>query len=621
MPATFTRANTATCLALVCWVLIAVAPLLAMAVPVPLETLARHPQWLALLHMQPALGGGYHSEVDEARFFLSGRDDDPLAELQATAQALQQDESGSSSAWCRFPARGAFLKQEAGLVEPVGLRCPDLDYWRGRFHTDQLVLVYPEPYLKHVASIFGHTFLRFDAADTRQHPVLLSNALSYYADVSAEGGAVTYVAKGLSGGFAGVIDIAPYFRKLKRYSESEDRDLREYRLAYSPAQIRLFVDHVWEVRGHSFHYFFLDENCAYRIISMLDVVSPTHSLRLAFDWHAMPVDTVKALRDHGLIRESVYIPSARKRFREQLAALPPAQQQQVLAVAEGKVHADDVDPLRVLELSAQYNGLMKAEQPERHARHARQLSQLVQRQLEQGKALPDMPSTLQAEDPMAVAHDMYRAQLGWVHDAGDDAALLGIRLLDHDFHDPQAGYQRGVQLEVMDVQWRLGLGEDAGDASLERVRWFGLKTYTARDAFFRDPSWGFSFSRQRELLGEDVTLLHVADAYRGVAYPCGAWLCHAELLGGILGGSELDLGWSFRGGLQAGVLYQQDRWSLSADVSQQYYMVGEDDDLGRVSVEGGWQWQRNLSLHGGYVREHNRAGDREQFSVSLRLFF
>lgn len=224
---------------------------------------ATAPQWLALLHMQKNIfTGGYRSEVDAQDFFLSGKNNDSLAELQATLHALRSPANSDNSAWCRFPARAQFLAQRFSLRPPRDLRCPSLNYWRGRFNADEITLVYPDPYLKKIASVFGHTFLRIDAHDKTQHPVLLSQTISYYADVGAtDNSAVRYITKGLTGHFPGIIDLSPYFEKLRNYSDGEDRDIREYTLSLPPEKVRTFIDHVWEVRGSSFNYFFLDENC------------------------------------------------------------------------------------------------------------------------------------------------------------------------------------------------------------------------------------------------------------------------------------------------------------------------------------------------------------------------
>jgi len=231
------------------------------------------------------------------------------------------------------------------------------------------------------------------------------------------------------------------------------------------------------------------------------------------------------------------------------------------------------------------------------------------------------------EDPAANGHRQTRVQLGAVQQDGSAAAVFGLRAAYHDFHDPQRAYQQGVQLQVLDAEWRAFDNEKSDDFSLERMRWFALESYQPRDEFFQPTSWGFVLSRQREWLGDDFSdgqreLLHVAEGYRGVSWSCAAaWQCHAELLGGALGGGALDLGWAVRAGARAGVLYQTPEWTFSASAAQQEYLVGEQGELTTLRIEAGYPLLRNLSLHVGWQQQRYGDDDSEQFSISLRRFF
>lgn len=583
-------------------------------------TLATNPQWLALLHMQKnTLTGRYHSEVDATNFFLSGRDDDAEAELLATIAALRQPDTGPDSAWCRFPARAKFLSMQIGLDRPVSLQCPELEYWRGRFPVDEIVLIYPDPYLKNVASVFGHTFLRLDSADKKTHPVLLSPTISYYADVGSTGNTVMYIGKGLTGHFPGMIEVAPYFQKFQKYSDGEDRDIREYKLALSAEQARDFVDHVWEVRDNSFNYFFLDENCSYRLISMLDTVMPPHNVRENFVSHTMPIDTVKALKDNGLIAGSTYIPSARKRFYEQLELLDARQRSDFMEMLNDEKSYDDVEDLQVLALSENYTGIQIQTDPERRTLHTLQVNKLIRRQYESGQVVTLPASKLDAPDPMNNGHTMSRAQAGWLSDDGRGYMLLSTRAAYHDFHDPLPAYQRGVQLTVLDAALRIENGDDK--ASLDSIQWFGLKTYSPSDDFFQESSWGFQVARRRELIDKQINLVNVADGYRGLSYACGPLLCHGELTGSILTGGPLDLGWTVRAGARAGILYQSNQWTASANIGREKYLAGETDYLSVLEAELGRPLARNTSFYTSYRREENSNTNREIFTFSLRQFF
>lgn len=591
--------------------------------PTALASLATAPQWLALLHMQKnALTGTYHSEVDAKDFFLSGKKDDSEAELNATLQALRSPIEGNGSAWCRFPARAQFLTQYFSLHKPENLHCSALDYWRSRFSAEEITLVYPDPYLKKIASIFGHTFLRIDARDKNTHPVLLSQTISYYADVgAADNSTVRYIAKGLTGHFPGIIDLAPYFEKLRAYSDDQDRDIREYRLIFTPEKVRLFVDHVWEVRGSSFNYFFLDENCSYRLISLLDVITPTHNLRTQFTTHTIPVDTVKALQAQGLIANTQYIPSARKRFYAQLAQLTPSQQVAFKKLLKTPATLDNVNDSTVLALAENYRSIQVQVDPAKKAPHNLQVNQLVQHQYQIKNSVPAVKTPITAAEPTTDGHDMLRLQTGWQHDSGKDYLVLGGRFAYHDFHDPLPAFQKGVQLEVLDFQLRLDPYQHDDRVSLDRIRWFAVQSYNPSDVFFQDASWGLSAARQRELIHEKTSLVNIAEGYRGITKNCGNLLCHAEIIGGALTGSALDHAWDMRAGARAGLLYQTPYWSWSADMSQQYYLINDSDKLTTFQTEAGYRLTRDLSVYFSYAHQETYAAQRDQFLISLRSFF
>lgn len=575
--------------------------------------------------MQRGLAGQYRSEVDDPDFFLSGKRNDPAAEWQATVAALRDTTPGPRNAWCRFPARARYLAARGLVTLPAPVECPALAHWRSQFYAERLVLVYPEPYLRNIASIFGHTFLRVDALDTTAHPLLLSKAISYYADVASAGGTVSYIAKGLGGGFDGVIEVAPYFRKLAKYSDDEDRDVWEYTLAYTPDEVRWFIDHVWEVRGHSFQYFFLDENCSYRLVAMLDVISPTHRLREQFTVDTLPVDTVKAFYQAGLVADTRYVPSARKLFYQQLATLDTAQQAEVLAVALGKQPSPDTG-LATLALAADYSAMQMRTDPAQRTTHALQVRSLIEAQVAAGTVLPPPPATPAGQDPAREGHAMERWQLGVTHTDSAVYGLLGGRMAYHDFHDPLDAYQPAVALDVLDLQVQVALdhasaGGSADDIALERMTWFALRNFSRRDAFFREPSWGLALARQREWVGGERELLHVAEGYRGVAQDCGPFLCHAEWLGGVLAGEPLDLGWTARTGIRVGALYQRERWTQSVTLARQAYLWGEDDTVTRLELETGYPLAPHLSLHAAFTHDAGNGHSDDRFTLSLRGFF
>lgn len=271
--------------------------------------LAEHPGWLALLHYntgvftpQPA------SQADGAAFFLHTEGaSDAEAELRADIESFFAP-YGADHAQCLFPARWWWLKQQLSIPDDYDVRCPLLDAFMQRIASDRLYLVFPSMYLNNPGSTFGHTFLRFDDADGA---VLLSQTLNYSARVGEHDNFISYVSKGLLGGYQGYFRARPYFEMVQEYSNIENRDIREYRLDFSADEITQLIRHVWEVKDISFDYYFLRENCAFRLLALLEAVRPELELtgRGRFPVYAIPVDTVRAMDEEGLIIDRHFRPS------------------------------------------------------------------------------------------------------------------------------------------------------------------------------------------------------------------------------------------------------------------------------------------------------------------------
>lgn len=569
------------------------------------------PQWLALLHMRASLGG-YQSEVDRADFFLSGRSNDPKAELQASLAAWSDEQFH-----CRYPARSQYLSRTFGLAPADFSHCTELKAFRAQFPDQGLTLVYPEPYLQDIAAIFGHSFLRVDGDS--QQPKLLAPTISYYADVQQAGSVPAYIAKGLAGGFPGVFTVTPYFRNLRDYTVGEDRDIYEYTLRYEASEIRLLIDHLWEVNGASFNYFFLDENCSYRLIALLDAVAPPHRLRLQFTTHALPLDTVKVLDRHGRVAQMNYIPSARKRFETGLAQLDAVAREKLEREIAGQPQG--LDPVR-LDLAAQHRAIAMRQHPELRAQYGHEVQKLLLRQgLWSESKMSRLPEPAQAAavDPAREAHGYRR--LGAALSHADSAARLHLNLRPayHDFLDPAHGFQSNVQLRVLELEVSAAL-EHGHDWQLERLTAFSLAHYQPQSAYFPASAWGVGIERSRLWLGENRFLVNRVGAYRGWAHACGIFVCHADLTAELVAGSGLDTGWSAAAGLRLGALYRHGSWRAKLALESRRYGEGEHLTLTQAQLAVSYQLARNAALVAELTPAWAAGQRREQYSLGVRWY-
>jgi len=451
--------------------------------------LADQKQWLRLGHYREGkFDGSLNSEGDDPRFFLAPQGPrDPRAELHATIRGFfmpvmpepKVGEAGPSQhPICRFPAR--FIWLTAALsIDPARLpaqQCPRFIAMVQTINPQAVSVVFASYFLNNPASAFGHTFLRFTKASTLavgEKRELLDYAVDFAANVDT-GNAIIYAFKGVFGLFPGTVKRLPFYYKVREYADVEARDLWSYELDFTPQQLLMLVAHIWEVGQSYFDYYYLDENCSYRIERLLEVARPDVELMEHLDSPVLPSDTVKALlKNPGLVRNISYRPSLREQFLQAAEELDDDEADAVLELAY-----DAAWPLpaawsperrvKVLDAALDYYDMKHFEDIvlERESPEATHKQTLLER-----RAALRIPSTTQAIEPPVrqrpdLGHDAkrvgvapgYRLRRG----ASDEAfAALDFKLAMHDLADPVTGYPDQAQIEFVSARLRLYPKSDA----------------------------------------------------------------------------------------------------------------------------------------------------------------
>jgi hypothetical protein len=275
--------------------------------------------WERVLHYRDNLGGGRESEIDGGSFFLSANGKtSPREELEATTRAFfapQDPKALDEHARCRFPARYAFLNEQLGLDEHVpAVRCPDLEEFLARVRPEAVGLVYVGASVRHPASAMGHAFVSIGPRAGFASAIEGKYGVDYMPKVSTEN-PVSYVVAGMSGGFDGRYRVESFANKLDEYGNRAGRDMWQYELGLTRAEAKRVALHLWELRRATIEYYYLSENCAYHMLSLLDGAVPRLDLTSRTKNLVIPLDAIKTLRNHH-IRAVTAFPSQRRRELE-----------------------------------------------------------------------------------------------------------------------------------------------------------------------------------------------------------------------------------------------------------------------------------------------------------------
>ncbi len=484
-----------------------------------IQALAKKTAWRRLLHYRPSLSGT-ESLIQSDDFFLhpEGRSN-PEAELAETlAQLLADDGNDEQAVQCRFPARYEWLKRQLSLDENQLPKrdCKALNDWLENLDVHGITLVFPVAYLNNPASMFGHSFLKLDQGRLEKGSDLLAWTVNYAAVTEKERG-LSFAVKGLFGGYHGKFSLAPYHVLLKEYADIDNRDLWEYRLDFSTAQIRRLLLHLWELLPAGFDYYFINKNCSYQLLALIEAARPELELTAKFNFDAIPADTVRALiHETDVLKDTRFRPALATRLQANAARFDERARQLAKALVQEKTKPDDKaltklpesQKARILELAFDYLSYLNAKRIKAGENINGKLAyDLLAARSRLPLKLPPAKIPVPAKRPDE-GHAGNRTSLAYGYD-GDAHYLETVsRWSYHDHYDPQQGFVKGAAVEFFKpaIRYYPGLHK----FHLESFELLGINSMPQYDDFLRSFSWqvfaGAKRMRfadgQRRLLGE-----------------------------------------------------------------------------------------------------------------------
>ncbi|GAA5126536.1 DUF4105 domain-containing protein [Alloalcanivorax gelatiniphagus] len=583
-----------------------------------LDALAEQPRWRALLHINPGatLRDRQRSYVDDDNFFLAERGaDDPLAELRATVLALRPDHA---PARCRFPARYRFLAEQLNWRDDTPFaHCADYLEWRAAVHAKRAVLVFPASYLNSPSSMFGHTLMRLDQGD--DSAVWLSWAINFGAVTTEQDNSLFYIYRGLAGGYPGRFNLVPYVQKIQQYSNMESRDIWEYSLDLNQGEIDWMIDHLWELKDINFDYYFFDENCSFRLLELVQVARPEGGLLDELRFAELPVNTVRALDQEGLITERHYRPSK----EQELTAFSDQLSSEERALARGL--ADD--PARSEEPAFQaYPPRRQALMAHTAYRYVRFVNRKAQRSEDvagRSFALLSLINRLPAvQDPAPVervppeqGHGSQMLAVAGGQRGSDDFGEFSYRLTYHDLLDNNRGFLSGAQIQGLGITLR---STESQAVDLEALDVVSIRSLAPRDRFSKPLSWYVEGGLERAW-AERRRLVRYVQGGAGASWRLGN--LQPYLLASARAENNSDFApWiTTGGGAEAGLLYHAGRWQWQAGGAGHYFVNDVYRYRSTLAVQYALTGQQGLRAE--VEREGWRGDGETEFKLQWRWYF
>ena len=454
-------------------------------------------QWQRLLHFKNG-----KSEIDDAAFFFSPQGKfSAKAELKASIKKLINDKSDTDkSTLCFYPSRSHWiLEQFPELKEIITLpKCEGLKKELAVLNAKRVTLILASAHINSPASAFGHTFLRVDASEDTS---LVSYAVNYAAQTRETNG-IIYAYQGLFGGYGGRYSIEPYSKKIQTYSDLEQRDIWEYPLNLTQVELDRLILHIFEIRHFYADYFFVSENCSYNLLWLIDIAKASDKdsvsknkgkdLVKQFKYKAIPIDTLRAMVNAGLVKETVYRPSKRKKILQKSNAI----KNNPKAIRFAKSRDYDLTELDGLSKQQKANALelatflLQTDHSDSKINKKEYLGHFL-KLLKARSELGDIEST-PIKQPFAPVKSHQSNKLTLSYDSDNDATLR-MKVAYHDIYDNEAGYVPGSYINFFDTTFKY---KNEG-LKLDEINLLDIRSYAVQDSIFKPVSWQVAVGAKR----------------------------------------------------------------------------------------------------------------------------
>lgn len=462
--------------------------------------LSEHRYWHLLLHYKKDFWGGYVSEADGNAFFLAPTGKvDPRAELEATLRKLTTEEPvglTGQPAQCAFIARYQWLKSILAVDEqqlPIQ-KCERFTAWLNTINPSGVTMIFPSAFMNNPSSMFGHSLLRIDQKGQTEHTRILAYTINYAADARTNN-PFLYGYGGLTGRFKGYFSTIPYYMKVQEYSDFESRDIWEYRLNFSQEQLLRMLMHTWELGNTHFDYYYFKENCAYHLLSLLEIADPALHLTEEFLFWTIPADTIRLLATQpGLIGQIVFRPSLTSQIEGRHAVLSDQERRWFHRIMKDPLVAESTEfqglpsdrQAFVLDLVAHYlRYLSITDDAHSLVYKERNRSVLVTRSKIKSDPGPVVVAPVAA--PPEKGHLTRRAGLGFGWRQDEFFEEFNLRAAYHDLLDPETGYSPYSQIEFLGAKLRHYEKHD--EFRLERFTILDILSLAPMDRLFQRLSW------------------------------------------------------------------------------------------------------------------------------------
>ena len=583
----------------------------------------------------------FESIIDDANFFLTKNGKyNPKQELAATIASFFSTQKlpnknifgQQQTPQCAFKGRFEWLKQRLQFDEkelPMQ-KCVEFEEWYQEISPQKATLIFSSSYLNNPASMFGHTFLLMSKNEDERN-LLLANAINYSANTDETNG-FAFAFKGLFGLYQGKFSIAPYHQMIKKYNDSENRDLWEYELNLNDHEIRKIMTSLWEVNNSYANYYFFTENCSYLLLKLLKIAKPEIKDLKPLSKVIIPSDTVIAIaQTPNLVIKTTYRPSRVSKIKHLVEEMPNGDIKLAKNIAGGSRQIKALAAKNVNQQKMIYDLAFEYEQYSYQKDDLQTKQEMAQNSLfileKRSQILGDtiLPKIKTPDSNPANSHNPQRTLIG----AGYDSVRkfftqIDLRPAYHDLLDVDSGFLKGAQINVLDLSLRHF--SDKNDLQLNYLNIVDIKSYSPINDLIQPISWQLKIGAENFYQKKtDYKNIAFVEIGAGANFELEQFSSNISFLINGLGyyGERLPennlLGIKPQINLMSNI---NKSLKLQLNISDNLFFDNANFNYQQYQIEQNFKLQKNLSIKAGYVRKNFRSGKNEnEIMAGMNVYF
>lgn len=360
----------------------------------------------------------------------------------------------------------------------------------------------------------------------------------------------------------------------------------EYRLGLDADEIGWMIDHLWELKDVDFDYYFLDENCSFRLLELLEVARPQVDLLSDLRFAEVPVNTVRAIEEAGLIASRLYRPSKAVELEQAGEELSAAERRMAVRLMKDVSLAEQGEYLalaperRHLVARAAYQATRFRDRTRDNNQQAAANSYRLL-QLMHANAAPE-PAAIRPPQPPERGHATQMLALSGGQREDNGFAEIQYRLTYHDWLDNHRGFLDGAWIEALNLRVRR---EESDRWRLWQLDLVNIRSLAPRTAFVRPTSWFVHAGIDRPEVAGQRDATRFVRGGPGLAWRVGRWLPYGYLQARIENNDNLDPFINSGGGAELGLLRHGDHYSLHLSGESLYFADDQYRHRGQIGVQ------------------------------------